>query len=222
MLLLFVLEQNRHIVVRFLFTNETGTLWLLHAQERNRHVFAILFQNKAGTFSLFCFRTKQARFHYLVSEQSRHVFAFFRNKAGTFLLFCFRTKQARFCYCMFWNETGTLLLFYVLEQIRHVDVITLVTVHHACGHIARAATKVFHSCPLWTSFWVVPQVSFSVFRTRSASRAAHQQFDSRFLRGDFSGSGRTSGLIGTPVATLPGAWRYRVSAETGWPCISIL
>ena len=27
---------------------------------------------------------------------------------------------------------------------------------------------------------------------------------------------------GTPVATLQGAWRYRVSAGTGWPCASIL
>ena len=26
----------------------------------------------------------------------------------------------------------------------------------------------------------------------------------------------------TPVATLPGAWHYRVSAETGWPSVSIL
>ena len=32
-------------------------------------------------------------------------------------------------------------------------------------------------------------------------------FDSRFLRGDFSGSSDTSDLkIGAPVATLPGAW----------------
>ena len=28
--------------------------------------------------------------------------------------------------------------------------------------------------------------------------------------------------IGTPVATLPGAWRYRVSAGTGRPGVSIL
>ena len=25
---------------------------------------------------------------------------------------------------------------------------------------------------------------------------------------------------GTPVATLPGAWRYRVSVGTGWPGVS--
>ena len=36
------------------------------------------------------------------------------------------------------------------------------------------------------------------------------------LRQDFSGSSHTSDLkIGTPVATLPGAWDYRVSAGTG-------
>ena len=41
--------------------------------------------------------------------------------------------------------------------------------------------------------------------------------------GIFSGSSYTSDLkIGTPVATLPGAWRYRVSAGTGRPGVSIL
>ena len=37
------------------------------------------------------------------------------------------------------------------------------------------------------------------------------------------GSSHTSDLkIGTPVATLPDAWRYRVSAGTGQPGVSIL
>ena len=41
----------------------------------------------------------------------------------------------------------------------------------------------------------------------STSRAKDPGFDSR-LRRDFSGSSHTSDLkIGTPVATLPGAWR---------------
>ena len=49
----------------------------------------------------------------------------------------------------------------------------------------------------------------------SASTAEDPGFESR-LRRDFSGSNHTSDLnIGTPVATLPGAWRYRVSAGTG-------
>ena len=39
----------------------------------------------------------------------------------------------------------------------------------------------------------------------------------------FSGSSHTSDLkIGTPVATLSGAWRYRVSTGTGRPGVSIL
>ena len=41
--------------------------------------------------------------------------------------------------------------------------------------------------------------------------------------GIFSGSSHTSDLkIGTPVATLQGAWCYRVSAGTGRPGVSIL
>ena len=56
----------------------------------------------------------------------------------------------------------------------------------------------------------------------SASRAKDPGFESR-LRWDFTGSSQTSDFkIGTPVATLPGAWRYRVSAGTGWPGVSIL
>ena len=39
----------------------------------------------------------------------------------------------------------------------------------------------------------------------------------------FPGSSHTSDLkIGTPVATLPGALRYGVSAGTGWPGVSML
>ena len=42
-------------------------------------------------------------------------------------------------------------------------------------------------------------------------------------RVDFSRSSHTSDLkIGSPVATLPDTWRYRVSAGTGWPGVSIL
>ena len=56
----------------------------------------------------------------------------------------------------------------------------------------------------------------------SDSRAEDQRFESR-LRRDFSGSSHTSdSKIGTPVATLPGSWRYRVSAGTGRPGVSIL
>ena len=56
----------------------------------------------------------------------------------------------------------------------------------------------------------------------SASEAEDPGFESRWRR-DFSGSSHTSDLnIGTPVATLPGAWHYRVIAGTGRPGASIL
>ena len=56
----------------------------------------------------------------------------------------------------------------------------------------------------------------------STSRAEDPGFESR-LQQDWSGSSHTSDLnIGTPVATLPGTWRYRVSTETGQPGVSIL
>ena len=56
----------------------------------------------------------------------------------------------------------------------------------------------------------------------SASRAEDPGFESR-LRRVFSRSSHTSDLkIDTPVATLTGAWHYRVSAGTGRPGVSIL
>ena len=56
----------------------------------------------------------------------------------------------------------------------------------------------------------------------SASRVEDPGFKSR-LRRDFSGSSHTSDLkIGTPVATLPDAWRYRVNTGTGRPGVSLL
>ena len=56
----------------------------------------------------------------------------------------------------------------------------------------------------------------------SASRVEDPGFESR-LRRVFSGSSHTSDLkIGAPVVTLPGAWRYRVSAETVRLGVSIL
>ena len=46
---------------------------------------------------------------------------------------------------------------------------------------------------------------------------------SRFRRGGLTRSSHISDLkIGNPVATLPSAWRNKVSAGTGWPCFSVL
>ena len=56
----------------------------------------------------------------------------------------------------------------------------------------------------------------------STSRAEDLEFEYR-LRWNFSKLSQTSDFkIGTPVATLPGAGCYRVSAGTVWPGVSIL
>ena len=48
-------------------------------------------------------------------------------------------------------------------------------------------------------------------------------FQCRCRHGEVSRSSPTSDFkIGTPVSTLPGAWRYRVSAGTGWLGVSTL
>ena len=57
----------------------------------------------------------------------------------------------------------------------------------------------------------------------SVSRAEGPGVRIPLAPGFFSGSSHTSDLkIGTPVATLPGAWRYRVSTGTGRPGVSML
>ena len=49
----------------------------------------------------------------------------------------------------------------------------------------------------------------------TASEVEDSGFESR-LQQDFSGSSHTSDFkIGTPVATLPGVWRYGVNTGTG-------
>ena len=48
------------------------------------------------------------------------------------------------------------------------------------------------------------------------------QRGSRLRRGDLSGLSHTSGIkTGTPVATLPDAWRNMISAGTCWRGVSI-
>ena len=68
----------------------------------------------------------------------------------------------------------------------------------------------------------VPPLLPIVVKT-SASRAEGPEFESRLPR-DFSGSSlnTSDSKIGSPVATLPGAWRYKVSTGTGRPFVSIL
>ena len=71
--------------------------------------------------------------------------------------------------------------------------------------------------------WLRPRLVGLVVKASAASGAADPGFDSDLLRGDFSESSQTGDLqTDTPVAILPGAWRYRVSAGTSWPSVTIL
>ena len=57
----------------------------------------------------------------------------------------------------------------------------------------------------------------------SPSRAEDIPGSNPACGGVLPGSSYTSdSKIGSPMANLPGAWRYRVSAGTGWPGVSIL
>ena len=57
----------------------------------------------------------------------------------------------------------------------------------------------------------------------SALRVEDPGFNSRLYHGHLSRLSHTSDLeMDTPVATLPGARCYKVSAWTGWPGVSIL
>ena len=73
--------------------------------------------------------------------------------------------------------------------------------------------------------WVYLFVRLSVTLTASLASPRERKIpgSSPAYTEIFPGSSHTSDLkIGTPVATLPGAWRYRVSAGTGRPGISVL
>ena len=73
-----------------------------------------------------------------------------------------------------------------------------------------------HLCPL-------PQTASLAWWLRRPPRERKVPGSNPVGAGIFSGSSHTSDLkIGTPVATLPGAWRYRVRAGTGRPGVSIL
>ena len=56
----------------------------------------------------------------------------------------------------------------------------------------------------------------------SAWRVTDLGFDPHFHRGDLSTTSHTGDLkIDSPMATMPGAWRYRDGTGTGWPGVSI-
>ena len=60
-------------------------------------------------------------------------------------------------------------------------------------------------------------------RVEKVLESGRPGFESHLHRGSVPRSGPTSELkVGTPGATLPGAWRYGVSAGIGQPGVSIL
>ena len=92
----------------------------------------------------------------------------------------------------------------------------------ACGTSGRSWSLLFDDKCLGSSSFLLPCRLVGLVVTVSVSRAEDPGFESRIHR-DFSGSSHTNdSKIGTPVATLPGAWRYRVNTATGRPGVSIL
>ena len=101
------------------------------------------------------------------------------------------------------------------------------------GLCADGAASIHCLCPAGPSRW--PSGKTPVFRAgdtgfdpplstlRHPPRERKVPGSNPACDGIFSGSSHTSDLnTGTPVATLPGAWRYRVSTGTGRPGVSIL
>ena len=99
--------------------------------------------------------------------------------------------------------------------------------HTAQRCVTVAPPAVSHCTVLGSSPGVAPLYSLLVHLVglvvkASASGVEDPGFESH-LRRDFSGSGHTSDFkVGTPAATLPDAWHYRVSPGTGRPCVRIL
>ena len=90
-----------------------------------------------------------------------------------------------------------------------------VTPHHS------TLCYTLHYIMLHCEFFITKRLVGLVVKS-PASRAADRSSIATFA-GIFSGSSHTSDFkIGSPVATLPCAWRYRFNAGNGWPGVSIL
>ena len=76
---------------------------------------------------------------------------------------------------------------------------------------------------MMVNWWLAVPVFFTASLAEWLRRPPRDPgFESRLPR-DCLGSSHTSDFkIGTPVAALPGAWRYRVSAGTAWPGVCVL
>ena len=129
--------------------------------------------------------------------------------------------------------TGTLLLFTIAVTRRkharcYLGCVKLTTprVDHHCSHKQKHARylrgcvkltttpRAYHAC-------LGPHRLVGLVVKASASRVADLGLIPAFP--PFCRSSHSGDLkIGTRVAILPGAWRYRVSAGTGWPDVNIL
>ena len=85
-------------------------------------------------------------------------------------------------------------------------------------HSEETVTNLAFKCDYYQYHYYIPLTTLFFLVNKRKVPGSNPACD-----GIFSGSSHTSDLnIGTPVATLPGAWRYRVSAGTGLPGVSIL
>ena len=93
---------------------------------------------------------------------------------------------------------------------------------HATLHVAGPVCSLHNAVKKQLRF---PNHLVGLVDMASTSRAEDPGFESRLSR-DFSGVESYQWLktikVGTPVDTLPGAWRYRVSAGAGLTSVSIL
>ena len=101
-----------------------------------------------------------------------------------------------------------------VTQSRNVSTCTVVT----RPHIQKSHKHV----DLWLLGNVVPHYSRTAGRSSSASRAEGPGSNPACNEIFFRSSHSSDLKIGASVATLPGAWRYGVSAETGRPGVKIL
>ena len=111
-----------------------------------------------------------------------------------------------------------------------LGVVVFVSVYiHVCMHACVCICSVFVSLSRSVCLSLLTSVSVSLsdrlvgLVVRRPPRKRKVRGSNPACAGIFPGSSHTSDLqIGTPVATLPGAWRYRVSTGTGRPGVSIL
>ena len=123
-----------------------------------------------------------------------------------------------------WTERDRLdhVMWHILYDFSVIVVFVFCVVHCLLGILFYPHELHMGMCNYTCCSFCWPDRLVGLVVKASASRAEDPGFESR-LSWNFLMSSHTSDLKnGTPVATLPGVWRYRVRAETGWPGVSIL